>query len=77
MCLRKANAILAAFAPCSYCRYTSIDTIGLLIACMLAMRKTSVIEHCRCYHLINRLAHRAFFHDDGEKRRTVSPLNRQ
>ena len=52
MCLRKANAILAVFAPCSYCRYTSIDTIGLLIACMLSIRKTSVIELYRCYQLV-------------------------
>ena len=30
------------------------------------MRKTRLIENCRCYHLMSRLAHRAFFLDDGE-----------
>ena len=40
------------------------------------MRKTRVIEHCRCYHLISRLAHRAFFLDDDEKTRAVGLLRR-
>lgn len=40
------------------------------------MRKTRVIEHCRCYHLVSRLAHRAFFLDDGEKTRAVELLRR-
>ena len=31
------------------------------------MRKTRFIENCRCYHLISRLAHQAFFLDDDEK----------
>ena len=33
------------------------------------MRKTRFIENCRCYHLISRLAHQAFFLDDDEKAR--------
>ena len=40
------------------------------------MRKTRCIEHCRCYHLISRLAHRAFFLDDDEKTRAVALLRR-
>ena len=31
------------------------------------MRKTRFIENCRCYHLISRLAHQAFFLNDDEK----------
>ena len=31
------------------------------------MRKNRVIEQNRCYHLVSRLAHRAFFLDDEEK----------
>lgn len=40
------------------------------------MRKARVIENCRCYHLISRLAHRAFFLDDEEKTRAVELLRR-
>ena len=40
------------------------------------MRKTRRIEHCRCYHLMSRLAHRAFFLDDEEKTRAVELLRR-
>ena len=40
------------------------------------MRKAIVIENCRCYHLISRLAHRAFFLDDDEKSRAVELLRR-
>ena len=40
------------------------------------MGKTRRIEHCRCYHLMSRLAHRAFFLDDGEKMRAVELLRR-
>ena len=40
------------------------------------MRKTRLIEHCRCYHLVSRLAHRAFFLDDEEKTRAVELLRR-
>jgi len=40
------------------------------------MRKCRVIEHCRCYHLISRLAHQAFFLDDEEKTRAVGLLRR-
>ena len=35
------------------------------------MRKNRVVEQNRCYHLFSRLAHRAFFLDDGEKNRAV------
>ena len=35
------------------------------------MRKTRFIENCRCYHLISRLAHQAFFLNDDEKTRAV------
>ena len=40
------------------------------------MRKTRFIEHRRCYHLISRLAHQAFFLDDDEKTRAVALLRR-
>ena len=40
------------------------------------MRKARVIENCRCYHLISRLAHRAFFLDDEEQTRAVELLRR-
>ena len=36
------------------------------------MRKNRVIEQNRCYHLVSRLAHRAFFLDDEEKGRAVA-----
>ena len=35
------------------------------------MRKARFIGNCRCYHLISRLAHQAFFLDDDEKTRAV------
>ena len=35
-----------------------------------------MIENCRCYHLMSRLAHRAFFLDDVEKSRAVELLRR-
>ena len=40
------------------------------------MRKNRLIEHNRCYHLISRLAHRAFFLDDEEKDRAVALMRR-
>ena len=40
------------------------------------MRKTRHIEQNRCYHLISRLAHRAFFLDDEEKDRAVALMRR-
>ena len=40
------------------------------------MRKARFIENCRCYHLISRLAHQAFFLDDDEKTRAVALLRR-
>ena len=40
------------------------------------MRKARFIENCRCYHLISRLAHQAFFLDDDEKTRAVVLLRR-
>ena len=40
------------------------------------MRKNRVVEQNRCYHLVSRLAHRAFFLDDEEKDRAVSLMRR-
>ena len=40
------------------------------------MRKNRVIEQNRCYHLVSRLAHRAFFLDDKEKDRAVALIRR-
>ena len=40
------------------------------------MRKNRVVEQNRCYHLVSRLAHRAFFLDDGEKDRAVALMRR-
>lgn len=40
------------------------------------MRRVRLIENARCYHLVSRLAHRAFFLDDEEKTRAVELLRR-
>ena len=40
------------------------------------MRKNRVIEQNKCYHLVSRLAHRAFFLDDEEKDRAVALMSR-
>ena len=40
------------------------------------MRKSRVIEQNRCYYLVSRLAHRAFFLDDEEKDRAVALMRR-
>ena len=40
------------------------------------MRKNRVVEQNRCYHLVSRLAHRAFFLDDGEKDCAVALMRR-
>ncbi len=40
------------------------------------MRKNRVVEQDRCYHLVSRLAHRAFFLDDEEKDRAVALMRR-
>ncbi len=40
------------------------------------MRKNRVIELNRCYHLVSRLARRAFFLDDEEKDRAVALMRR-
>ena len=40
------------------------------------MRKNRVIEQNRCYHLISRLAHRAFFLGDEENDRAVALMRR-
>ena len=40
------------------------------------MRKNRGIEQNRCYHLVSRLAHRAFFLDDEEKDRAVALMRR-
>ena len=40
------------------------------------MRKNRVIEQNRCYHLVSRIARRAFFLDDEEKDRAVALMRR-
>ena len=40
------------------------------------MRKTRRIEQNRCWHLMGRFAHRAFFLDDEEKDRAVALMRR-
>ena len=40
------------------------------------MRKKRVIQAGKCYHLVSRVAHRAFFFDDDEKDRFVDLLKR-
>ncbi|MBQ6137383.1 MAG: hypothetical protein IJI73_08445 [Kiritimatiellae bacterium] len=40
------------------------------------MRKNRVVEQNRCYHLVSRLAHRAFFIDDEGKDRAVALMRR-
>ena len=40
------------------------------------MRKNRVIEQNGCYHLVSRLAHRAFFLDDEEKDHAVALMRR-
>ena len=41
------------------------------------MRKNRVVEQNRCYHLVSRLAHRAFFLDDEEKKDRAVALMRR
>ena len=43
---------------------------------MSAGLRTGVVEQNRCYHLVSRLAHRAFFLDDEEKDRAVALMRR-
>ena len=40
------------------------------------MRKNRFVGQDRCYHLISRFAHRAFFLDDEEKDRAVALMRR-
>ena len=40
------------------------------------MRKNRVVEQNRCYHLVSRLAHRAFFLDDEEKDHAIALMRR-
>ena len=40
------------------------------------MRKNRVVEQDGCYHLVSRLAHRAFFLEDEEKDRAVALMRR-
>ena len=40
------------------------------------MRKKRVVQAGKCYHLVSRVAHRAFFFDDDEKDRFVDLLMR-
>ena len=41
------------------------------------MRKNRVVKQNRCYHLVSRLAHRAFFLDDEEKKDRAVALMRR
>ena len=45
-----------------------IATVDLVCGIISGMRKSRVNFPNRCYHLIRRVAHRAFFLDDGERR---------
>lgn len=40
------------------------------------MRKSRTIKANRCYHIVSRIAHRAFFMDDEEKNRFIDLLFR-
>ena len=42
----------------------------------IRIRKNRGIEQNKCYHLVSRLAHRAFFLDDEEKDRADAPMRR-
>ncbi len=52
-----------------------IDTVAEFLD-NVRMRKNRVVEQNRCYHLVSRLAHRAFFLDDEEKDRAVALMRR-
>lgn len=51
-------------------------TVAAEYGILFAMRKCRTVETGRCYHLISRLAHRAFFLDDDEKTRAVDLMRR-
>ena len=55
---------------------SGIDAAGSLGVGWEDVRKNRVIEQSRCYHLVSRLAHRAFFLDDEEKDRAVALMRR-
>ena len=40
------------------------------------MRKKRVVQAGKCYHLVSRVAHKAFFFDDEEKDRAVALMRR-
>ena len=65
---------LAAFGP------EHIDTALLIQSqdfwCNARMRENRFMGQDRCYHLISRLAHRAFVLDDEEKDRAVALMRR-
>ena len=44
-----------------------IATVNLVCGIISGMRKSRVNLPDRCYHLISRVAHRAFFLDDEDK----------
>ena len=48
----------------------------LKITQMRILCENRVVERNRCYHLVGRLAHRAFFLDDEEKDRAVALMRR-
>ena len=54
---------------------TKIDTVAEFLY-NVHMRKNRVVEQNRCYHLVSRLAHWAFFLDDEEKDRAVALMRR-
>ena len=53
-----------------------IVTVDLGCGIISGMRKSRVNLPNRCYHLISRVAHRAFFLDDGERTRLVDLVRR-
>ena len=55
---------------------SGIDAAGSLGVGWEDVRKNRVVEQNRCYHLVSRLAHRAFFLDDEEKDRAVALMRR-
>ena len=54
----------------SYTVYAWLLAVGYGRLCA-AMRKKRVVQAGKCYHLVSRVAHMAFFFDDDEKNRFV------
>ena len=49
----------------------TLATVDLVCGIITGMRKSRVNLPNRCYHLISRVAHRAFFLDDEERTRLM------